>query len=277
MPTRGNLTDAQWMRLRPFLPPVKPARGRPNKPHRRIINAILWVLRTGAPWRDLPRSYGPWSTVYSRFRRWRILGIWAAILQRLRELMHRQGLIDWSTHHIDGTVIRAHQDAAGARKAPGEEPESSRRRQKLGKSRGGLTTKSVIRVDALGHLISMVLLPGQRHDIMGFVDVMEKGAIQGVRGRPRLRPRRVVGDKGFSAKWTRAWLKERNVRQTIAKREDENRTGPFDREIYRGRNVVERTIGRYKQKFRRLATRYDKLGSSYESFWDIAAIYYAIK
>ena len=73
---RGELTDGQWARLRPHLPPEKPATGRPNADHRRIIDGVLWRERTGAPWRDLPERYGPWSTVYGRFRRWRLAGIW---------------------------------------------------------------------------------------------------------------------------------------------------------------------------------------------------------
>ena len=63
---RGELTDAQWRRLEPHLPPEKPWTGHPNAPHRRIINGILWILRTGAPWRDLPARYGPVGTVSDR-------------------------------------------------------------------------------------------------------------------------------------------------------------------------------------------------------------------
>src|ERR1700712_1684938 len=71
---RGDLTDEQWQRLEPLLPPEKPWTGRPNEDHRRILNGILWIHRTGAPWRDLPRCYGPMGTVSSRFSRWRKAG-----------------------------------------------------------------------------------------------------------------------------------------------------------------------------------------------------------
>jgi transposase len=73
---RHDLTNEQWQRLEPLLPPQKPRTGRPNSDHRAIINGILWILRTGAPWRDMPERYGSWSTVYSRFQRWRKAGIW---------------------------------------------------------------------------------------------------------------------------------------------------------------------------------------------------------
>jgi transposase len=112
---RGELADEQWEKLLPLLPPQKPKVGRTNADHRRIINGILWVLRTGAPWRDLPERYGPWSTVASRFYRWRKAGIWERIFERAQELADVQGRIDWEVHYVDGTSVRAHQHAAGAK------------------------------------------------------------------------------------------------------------------------------------------------------------------
>jgi len=67
MVTRYDLTDVQWQRLEPLLPPEKPDTGRPADPHRPIVNGILWLKRTGAPWRDIPTEYGNWSTIASRF------------------------------------------------------------------------------------------------------------------------------------------------------------------------------------------------------------------
>src|SRR4051812_30124717 len=87
---RGDLTDEQWQRLEPpLLPPEKPWTGRPNEDHRQILNGILWIDRTGAPWRDLPRHYGPVGTVSSRFYRWREAGIWQRILSA--RLIHADG------------------------------------------------------------------------------------------------------------------------------------------------------------------------------------------
>src|SRR4051794_20907036 len=80
---RGDLTDEQWHRLEPLLP-EKPHTGRPNEDHRQILNGILWIHRTGAPWRDLPRRYGPVGPVSSRFYRWRKAGIWQRILSDLQ-------------------------------------------------------------------------------------------------------------------------------------------------------------------------------------------------
>ena len=112
---RHELTDAEWERLAPLLPPEKPKTGKPNKPHRPIVNGILWKLRTGAPWRDLPARYGPWETGYTRFRRWRLAGVWDRALAAVQARGDAVGKLDWSLHFMDGTVIRAHQHAAGAK------------------------------------------------------------------------------------------------------------------------------------------------------------------
>jgi transposase len=112
---RRELTDEQWEKLYPLLPPQKPKRGRPAQDHRLIINGILWILRTGAPWRDLPDHYGPWSTVASRFYRWQKAGIWQRVLEALQQQGDANGQIDWKKHSVDSTIIRAHQHAAGAK------------------------------------------------------------------------------------------------------------------------------------------------------------------
>ena len=117
MGNRGDLTNEQWERLQPFLPPQKPRTGRPALDHRTVLNGILWVLRTGAPWRDLPERYGKWTTAYSRFQRWRKAGVWDRILKDVQALMDQDGNVDWEIHFVDSTIVRAHQHAAGAKKA----------------------------------------------------------------------------------------------------------------------------------------------------------------
>ena len=108
------LTDAQWAALEVLLPPQKPKTGRPNTDHRRVVEGMLWVLRTGAPWRDLPRAYGPHSTVANRFYRWWKAGVWERVLAGLHAAGDARGELDWLLHYLDGTVVRAHQHAAGA-------------------------------------------------------------------------------------------------------------------------------------------------------------------
>lgn len=117
---RHELTDAQWERLRALLPPRKP--GAPRKDDRLVINAIVWKLTTGAPWRDLPERYGPWESVYTRFRRWTDAGVWDRIFAAVQRQADAAGEIDWELHFVDGTVVRAHQHAAGAPREKGGLP-----------------------------------------------------------------------------------------------------------------------------------------------------------
>lgn len=113
---RGEMSNQQWEQIKPLLPPHKPHTGCPAKDHRLIINGILWILRTGAPWRDLPERYGPWSTVSGRFYHWRKAGLWQQMFALLQEEADAEGKLNWELHLVDGSVIRAHQHAAGAKK-----------------------------------------------------------------------------------------------------------------------------------------------------------------
>jgi transposase len=118
----------------------------------------------------------------------------------------------------------------------------------------------------------VLLTPGQQHESTMFEVLMEQGHVKRPgRGRPRLRPRRVAGDKGYSYPRIRRYLHQRGIRTTIPRRKDQPHGGPFDRVLYRARNVVERLINRLKQ-FRRIATRYDKLGATYRTMWVLGAI-----
>ena len=119
--------------------------------------------------------------------------------------------------------------------------------------------------------MTVVLTPGQRHETTAFETLMEQGAVKRAgRGRPKLRPRRLIGDKGYSSRKIRQYLRQRGVRITIPRRRTENRSGPFNQALYRSRNRVERLINRLKQ-FHRLATRYDKRAENYRAMWLIAA------
>lgn len=115
---RYTLSDQQWEQICDLFP-ANGKRGGQWKDHRRMVNGILWVLGSGAPWRDMPERFGRWGTVYDRFRRWTREGLWDRILDRLQAQRHADGQIDWELFCIDGTVVRAHKAAAGARKKGG--------------------------------------------------------------------------------------------------------------------------------------------------------------
>ncbi len=130
-----------------------------------------------------------------------------------------------------------------------------------------------MRAEGNGKLITFVLTAGQQHEVTVAEQLLQQGAVKrpGV-GRPRLRPERVVGDKGYSSRHFRQHLRRRGMRLTIPRKRNEQRTGPFDKEQYRLRNQVERLINRLKQN-RRVATRYEKRGANYAAMVTIAAIW----
>jgi transposase len=176
-----------------LLPPEKPWTGRPNEDHRRILNGILWIDRTGAPWRDLPRRYGPVGTASSRFYRWRQAGVWQRILSDLQAEADHRGEIDWNIHFVDATIVRAHQHAAGARRDGGTS-EEAQAREALGRSQGGFTTKVHLRAEGNGRPITAVLTGGERHEQIALEAVHDHGAVRRLgRGRPRLRRKRGLG------------------------------------------------------------------------------------
>jgi len=131
MNRRFEITDDEWERLAPLLPAMTPQRGGRWRDHRQVLNGILFRVRSGVPWWDLPERYGPWETVYKRFARWQADGTWARIEAALRTQAEAAGELDWNAH-VDSTVVRAHQHAAGARKGG-----SPRSRQAASKRWGG--------------------------------------------------------------------------------------------------------------------------------------------
>jgi len=101
---RYELTDFEWRAIKPVLP-NKP-RGVPRVDDRRILNGMFWILRTGSPWRDLPERYGPYTTVYNRFNRWRKAGVWDRLMDAVIKAH------DGKVQMIDSSVVRVHSQAA---------------------------------------------------------------------------------------------------------------------------------------------------------------------
>lgn len=116
---RHAITDEQWFRVEDLFP-KNGKRGGQWKDHRLMLDAMLWVLKTGAPWRGLPERFGPWKTAFDRFRRWTAQGLWDRAVERLQL---EEPTLDWTLVCIDGSSVRAHRHAAGARKKGGA-PES---------------------------------------------------------------------------------------------------------------------------------------------------------
>src|SRR5262245_34649805 len=147
---RYELSDDEWATMRPMLP--SKTRGVPRVDDRRVLNGIFWVLRSGAPWRDLPERYGPRTTCYNRFVRWRKAGVWDRMMDAITAAHHGD------IQMIDSTSVRAHQQAATARRG-GKDADHC-----AGRVRVGVTTKIHVFVEAQGLPIRLGLTTGQAHD-----------------------------------------------------------------------------------------------------------------
>ena len=245
------LSDLQWERIAPLLPGKQGDPGRSGKDNRLFLEAVLWLVRVGAPWRDLPAAFGPWNSVWRRFRRWAQKGVFDHIFTAL------SGDPDFEYALIDGTIVRVHQHGAGAK--------SGAHTQAIGRSRGGLTTKIVALVDALGNLARFVLLPGQRHDSIGVEPL-----ISGIEFSA------LLADKAFDIDWIRAELNERGAMAVIPPKADRATHIPCDFAMYRWRHLVENFFCNLKE-FRRIATRYDKTDTSFAAAIHLVGTFLALK
>ncbi|MBK3386009.1 MULTISPECIES: IS5 family transposase [Streptomyces] len=285
---RGDLTNREWSLLEPHLPPSGRRGGRWND-HRTVVNGVLFRVRTGVPWRDLPERYGSWKTVYERHRRWSADGTWDRILHSVQADADLAGRIDWSMVGVDSTSCRAHQHAAGARKTRPRVPKKRttprhhRPDEGLGRSRGGLTCKIHLAGEGGCRPMALLLTPGQWGDAPQMIEVLDRIRVpRPLGGRPRTRPDHVSGDKAYSSRRNRSYLRRRDIRHTIPEPKDQRanrrrrgsaggRPTGFDRDHYRRRNEVERTINRLKNS-RAVATRYDKRAYVFHGTVTAAAI-----
>ena len=241
---RYQLTDGEWSVIKPMLP-NKP-RGVPRVDDRRTLNGIFWVLRSGAPWRDLPRRYGPHTTCYNRFIRWREAGVWDEIMAALATAH------DAATQMIDTSVVRVHQHGACI---------AENRAQHMGRSRGGLSTKIHAVVDGKGLPVRLGLTSGEAHD-----NRLCARLLAGLRPQALL-----LADRGYDANWIRTFVAQRGAWANIPPKRNRKEPICFSPHLYRTRNLVERFFNKIKQ-CRRVATRYDKLAANYLAFVKLAAI-----
>jgi transposase len=266
---RHALSDDHFAVIEPLLP-TSDRPGRPWRGHRQVINGILWVLHTGAPWRDLPRpTYGPWQTVYERFNRRCKDGTWGRLLQALHVRLDAAGKIDWDLFCIDGSSVRASRAAAGASPTDGTAAEPAD--HGLGRSRGGYGSKIHLVCDGSGRPMAVTVTAGQRHESTQFEAVLGEVRVPRPVGRPRCRPRKLAGDKGYSYPHIRLRLRRRGIKAVIPSRKDQRRVPTFDKATYRRRNVVERCIGWLKES-RRLATRFEKLAENFLAMVKLAML-----
>lgn len=210
-----------------------------------MIEAMLHVLRTGCPWRDLPFLFGPWSSVYTRWRRWCRAGLWAQILDLLAE--GAKGVL----RHLDATHIKVHQDAAN--------PAGGQQNQAMGRTKGGLNTKITALVDGKGRALQLTLAPGPQADVKAGEEIIIPSGL------------RLVADKGYDSDKFRETIRQVGSQPCIPPRAGRLQPASYHRGHYRHRHRVENFFQRTK-RFRRIGTRYEKLDLHFLGFVHLAAI-----
>ncbi|MCZ4589333.1 IS5 family transposase [Rhodococcus opacus] len=281
------LTDKQWELLALLLPSSDGLRGRKFQNSRLVVEGMLYRLRTGLPWRDLPAHFGPWKTVWKRHRRYAGDGTWDRVLIALAAMADAGGDLDWAVS-VDSTVVRVHQHGANARVTQGDLPNYTNLLDEpvdhgIGRSRGGLTCKVHLACDGDGRPLSVLVGPGQAGDSPMLGPLLEGICVPRIGGgAPRTRPDEVRADKAYTSKANRELLRSKGIKAVIPEKSDQvanrknkgsagGRPPNFDAESYKGRNVVERAFNKAKQ-WRAVATRYDKLALTYRAGFLLAGI-----
>ncbi|WP_394335396.1 IS5 family transposase [Hymenobacter amundsenii] len=245
---RTLLTDAQWARLAPLLPGQAHSPGVTAKDTRLFVEAILWRLRCGVPWRDLPERFGPWHRVFVRFSRWKHSGVWAKALAALQD---ETGL---SQLQVDSTIVRAHQHAAGALKKKGP--------QALGRSRGGFSTKLHLSCDAQGRPRQLALTGGQAGDCPHAPALLVADLRAG---------QHVLADRAYDANYLREQITQAGAQAVIPSKKNRKVPIAHDAQVYKNRNQIERCFNRLKA-YRAIANRFEKTALAYLALVTLAAI-----
>lgn len=242
---RLMLNDELWSKLREIMLQHR-IYDKPNL--RKMVEAMLYRMRVGCPWRDLPAEFGCWNTIYQQFNRWssknKLMHIFNALVQ--------EPDLEWT--FIDGSIVKAHQHSAGA---------LNKEMQAIGKSVAGNTTKIHMAVDACGFPIAFQLTGGEVHDAKAAPDLIKILPVTDY----------MIADKGYDSEEIREQIKEKSSIPIIPRKKN-SKTGNADIDwgLYKYRYLVENVFARLKH-FRAIATRYDKLKRNYASMLAMACSY----
>lgn len=206
---------------------------------KKFVEAVYWIVRTGAQWRMLPVEYGPWNSVFRRFRRWTNKEIWSDLMAFCIKDPDLEYVM------IDSTIVRAHACSAGYGKQG---------TQGLGRSMGGFTSKIHAKVDALGNPLKFVVTPGQKSDFS------QADNLLGTTSKAY-----VLCDKGYDSDAFRKKIKSQNCTPVIPGKDNRIIPIEYDKHIYKERNLIECFFSKIKH-FRRIFSRYDKDIYSFMAF-----------
>ena len=204
-------------------------------------------MRCAAPWRDLPERFGKWKSVYSAFRRFIENGLFEAALAALQSVG-----ADLEMVMVDSSGCRAHQDASG--------PEGGQQAQAMGRTKGGLSTKIHMACDALGYPLGFHLSAANESDYGNCKPLLESYLPEGAYA---------LMDKGYDSDANRGTVDQLGGIAVIAVNASRSKKPAFDKHVYKERHKIENLFGRLK-RYRRIATRYEKLAKTYAAFVTLA-------
>jgi len=247
-----RLTDYQWQKILFFLKGYKIVcmfrkfRIGDEDQCRKFIEAVLWVTKSGAQWRLLPKEYGKWNSVFKRFDRWAEQAVWQAMFEYFAEDADMESIL------IDSTIVRAHSCAAGG--------QGGNEEQHLGRSKGGYTSKLHCTTDALGNPLRLILSPGQRNDVTKAEELLED-----------FRAQRVMGDKGYDAQVVLDKVAEMGAEVVIPPKSNRKEQREYDKEYYKERHLIEIFFNKIKH-YRRIFSRFEKMACNYLAFCQFASV-----
>lgn len=213
------------------------------------MEAILWIMRTGCPWRDLPKEFGPWQTAYSRFREWTRSGLWQTILTGLSAPARDDEYV-----MIDSTSMRVHSHGSG--------PTGGQSAQAMGRSRASLSTKIHMACDALGYPLGFILTGANVSDFDQAKPLLKRHLKPGACA---------IMDKGYDSDALRAYVNQLGGTAVIALHPSRSQKPAFDEHLYRERHRIENLFSRLKH-YRRIATRFEKLHRCFAAMITLACI-----
>ena len=242
---RTMLSDESWESLARLM--KRTGRVYDKREHRLTLEGILYRMRTGCPWRDLPREFGHWNTVFRRFNLWSRKGV----MTQLFKVLSQDTDSEWV--FLDASIVRAHPHGHGAA-TPGDEA--------IGRSRGGNTTKIHLAVDSDGLPVHFELSAGQVSDISRAEPLLDGAPVSEY----------VMADKGYDSQALREHSEARGSQPVIPRRKNNPRGNEgMDWCLYKYRHLVENMFARIKH-FRAISTRYDKLERNFASMLALAFV-----
>lgn len=243
--SRMMIDDHVWSKLAPILKSLRIHYSEIKT--RLFIEAILYRMRVGCQWRDLPKEFGKWPSIFSKFNRWSERGYWRIVFENLKE-------VDSEWVFIDSTTCKAHKQASNIK---------NKKQEAIGKSVGGNTTKIHALCDSNGNMADFILTGGNVHDSKATPELIKN-----------LEAEYFIADRAYHSKAIRAELESKNIQAVIPiKSNSKNKENiGFDSYLYKLRHLVENFFARIKE-WKGIDTRYEKLKRNYAAMIELGCAY----